>query len=154
MSARDWVGVGRVGRPHGLDGSFVVEQASDRLEPGMAVWADGERGEIVSLKRVGGGRVAIRLDRPVPRGTVLAVPRSELPAPGEDQYYVFELVGLTVVEEGGRSLGRVRDILAYPANDVIELEDGALLPLVEACILEIDREAGRIVVARGFADAG
>ena len=43
-------------------------------------------------------------------------------------------------------------MLERPANDVLELDSGALLPLVEACVLEVDRDGGRIVVAPGFAD--
>lgn len=151
--ADDAVTVGRVGRPHGLDGSFVVERASDRLAKGMAVWIEGERAEIVGAKRVGGGRLAIRLDRPVERGALLQVPRGELPPPEPDEYYIFQLVGLDVVEDGGRALGKVKDVQVYPANDVLELEGGLLLPLVESCVLEVDLAAGRIVVARGFAES-
>ena len=150
--AHDAVTVGRVGRPHGLDGSFVVERPSDRLAKGMAVWIEGERAEIVGAKRVGGGRLAIRLDRAVERGALLQVPRAELPPPEPDEYYVFQLVGLDVVEDGGRALGKVKDVQTYPANDVLELESGQLLPLVESCVLAVDLDGGRIVVARGFAD--
>jgi 16S rRNA processing protein RimM len=148
------VTVGRVGKPHGLDGSFVVEQASDapeRFAPGARVLVDGEAATVRSSKRAGGGRLVVRLDRDVPRGATLAVPRSELPPPEPDSYYVFELVGLAVEEEGGRTLGRVRDVVAGIANDVLELDSGALLPLVEACVREVDVAAGRIVVAPGFA---
>ena len=149
-----YVSVGRVGRPHGLDGSFVVERPSDQLARGMTVWVAGERAEIVGVKRVGGGRLAIRLDRPVERGVQLELPRSELPAPGEGEYYIFQLVGLEVVEQAGRTLGRVADVQQYPANDVLELDDGRLLPLVESCVLDVDLAAGRITVAPGFAEGG
>jgi len=57
-----------------------------------------------------------------------------------------------VEEEGGRVLGQVRDVLDYPANDVLELDSGVLLPLVEACVRQVDLEGGRIVVSVGFAD--
>lgn len=142
-----------MGRPHGLDGSFVVERPSDRLERGMTVWVEGEPAEIVGAKRVGGGRIAIRLDRPVERGVLLQVPREQLPEPAEDAYYVFQLVGLEVVLADGGSLGRVAEVHSYPANDVLELDGGQLLPLVEECVLEVDVEAGRIVVAPGFAES-
>jgi 16S rRNA processing protein RimM len=148
----DFVSVGRVGRPHGLDGSFVVERPSDRLARGMTVWVAGAAAEIVSTKRVGGGRIAIRLDRPVERGAQLEVPRAQLPEPEEDAFYVFQLVGLEVVEEGGRVLGRVADVRNYPANDVLELDSGQLLPLVESCVREVDLAGGRIAVAAGFAE--
>jgi 16S rRNA processing protein RimM len=94
----------------------------------------------------------IKLDREVPRGAVLAVPRSALPAPEEDAYYVFQLVGLEVEEEGGRRLGTVADVHNGPANDSLELDTGLLLPLVAACIQDVDLAAGRVVVAPGFAD--
>jgi 16S rRNA processing protein RimM len=88
----------------------------------------------------------------VERGAMLAVPREALPALDEDEYYSFQLVGLPVVEEGGRVLGRVTDVLDYPANDVLELDSGTLLPLVEACVRQVDLEGGRIVISQGFAD--
>jgi 16S rRNA processing protein RimM len=149
------VSIGKVGRPHGLDGSFFVEGASDRdgaFAVGTVVDAGGERYEIVSSKRGAQGRPVIRLDRPVARGATLAVPRESLPELPEDEYYAFQLVGLAVVEEGGRVLGRVGDVLDYPANDVLELDSGLSLPLVEACVRQVDLAGGRIVVAEGFAD--
>ena len=147
--------VGRVGRPHGLDGSFVVERPSEdpqRFVKGARLVVEGEPAEVVASKRVGGGRLAIRLDRPVTRGADLAVPRAALPKLADDEYYVFELVGLEVVEEDGAVLGRVQDVQAYPANDVLELDSGLALPLVEDCVRQVDVPGRRIVVASGFAE--
>ena len=141
-----------MGKPHGLDGSFVVEQASEdpkRFEPGAVLRAGGEPVRVEERKR-SGGRLVVRLDRQVPRGTTLQVPRTELPDPEPGSYYVFQLVGLQVEEEGGRRLGVVTDVAPGPANDALELDSGLLLPLVEACVREVDLERGRILVARGF----
>jgi 16S rRNA processing protein RimM len=152
----DLVPIGRVGRPHGLDGSFFVEGPSERpgaFAVGAVVFANGEPLKIVSSKHGSQKRPVIRLERRVDRGAELAVPRESLPALGEDEYYSFQLVGLAVEEEGGRVLGRVRDVLDYPANDVLELDTGLSLPLVEACVRKVDLESGRIVVAQGFADS-
>ena len=148
--------MGRVGKPHGVDGSFFVEGASDapeRFERGAKLLVDGSPAEVVACKRGAGGRFVIRLDRPVSRGATLAVHRSELPEPEEDAYYVFQLVGLAVEEEGGRALGTVTEVDNGPANDALVLDSGLLLPLVEACVLDVDLEGGRVLVARGFADA-
>jgi 16S rRNA processing protein RimM len=150
----DLVKVGRVGKPHGLDGSFFVEHASEdetRFAKGSTLHVDGEQAQVVASKR-SGGRPVIRLDREPPRGAELAVPRDELPPPGEDEYYEFQLLGLTVEEEGGRTLGRVAALHPGPANDALELDSGLLLPLVAACVQQVDLEAGRIQVARGFAE--
>jgi 16S rRNA processing protein RimM len=146
-----FVSVGRVGRPHGLDGSFVVEAASEdpeRLAVGATVYVAGERAVVIAAKQAGGRRV-IRLDRPVERGAELEVPASELPPPREGEFYVFQLVGLPVEEEDGRALGRVVDVAPGVANDVLELDSGVLLPLVED-LVRVDLEAGRIVVASGL----
>ncbi len=155
-SAPELVPIGRVGRPHGLDGSFFVEGPSERAEAfasGAVVYVDGEPAKVVASKRGSQNRPVIRLERRVDRGAELAVPREALPPLEENEYYAFQLVGLAVEEEGGRVLGRVRDVLDYPANDVLELDSGLSLPLVEACVRKVDLDSGRIVVARGFADS-
>jgi 16S rRNA processing protein RimM len=149
----DTVSVGRVGRPHGLDGAFVVEDASEepeRLAAGAQLLVGGRPARVVESKRAR-GRPVIRLDRRVERGAVLEVPRSALAPPSEDEYYVFQLVGLDVVEEGGRVLGRVADVAPGVANDVLELDSGIALPMVEDCVRAVDLEASRIVVAPGYA---
>ena len=93
----------------------------------------------------------IRVEPPAERGAILEVEREELPPTGDDEYYAFELLGLDVVEEGGRVLGKVRAVTSGVANDVLELDSGALLPMVEDCVREIDLVAQRILVAQGFA---
>ena len=134
----------------------MVEEASEdskRFEIGAELWVDGEAARVVESKRAR-GRPVIALDREVARGAVLQVPAADLPPPEADAYYVFQLVGLSVEEEGGRPLGRVKAVEPGVANDVLELDSGLALPLHEACVLEVDVDGGRIVVARGFTEAG
>jgi len=104
----------------------------------------------VLSRRVGGGRIAIKLDRPAARGDRLAVPRAELPEPEPDHFYVFQLVGLDAVAPDGASLGRVEDVLPGTANDNLVLGEGALVPMIEDAIVEIDLDAGRIVLNPDF----
>jgi 16S rRNA processing protein RimM len=131
----------------------VVGASADeeRFAPGATLYLDGRPVEVQARKRVGGGRLAIRVDGDAPRGATLAVPRETLPEAGEDEYYVFELVGLRVVEEGGREVGTVTDVLQYPANDALEVDRKLLLPLVEDCVRDVSVAEGRIVIAPGFA---
>ena len=145
--------VGKVGRPHGTDGAFVVEQASEderRWAVGAAVLVDGEPARITLMRRIGGARRAIRLDRAVPRGAELAVRLGDLPPPEPDSYYAFQLVGLAVFDDTGAPIGIVADVAPGVANDNLELSDGRLVPLIEDAVREIDLEARRVVVARGF----
>ena len=148
------VRIGKVGRPHGIDGAFFVEQPSedDRWwKTGARFLAGGAPVEVVAHRR-SSGRPVIKVEPAVERGVLLEVDRSELPPTGEDEWYAFELVGLEVVEEGGRVLGTVREVTPGVANDSLDLGDGILLPMVEDCIRSIDVAGGRIEVAKGFAD--
>jgi 16S rRNA processing protein RimM len=148
----DLVRIGRVGKPHGLDGSFVVEHASADarwFETGARFLAGGAETEVV-VARHARGRPVVKLDREVARGSWLEVERTELSPTADGEFYVFELRGLEVVEEGGRVLGKVADVAPGIANDVLELDTGAALPMVEDCVRDIDLAAGRILVARGF----
>jgi 16S rRNA processing protein RimM len=148
----DRVVVGRVGKTHGLDGSFVVEQASDapeRFEVGAELLVDGDPAKVVA-RRTARGRPVIRLDRRVARGAALEIPRSALGPTASDEYYVFQLVGLEVEEQGGEVLGRVTDVTPGVANDILELDSGLLLPMVGDCVLQVDLDRGTIVVAPGY----
>jgi 16S rRNA processing protein RimM len=156
LSGTESVTVGRVGKSHGLDGSFVVEDASETrglFAVGAKLLVQGEEATVVGSRQTR-GRPVIKLDRRVARGTALEVPRSALAPTDDDEYYVFQLVGLEVSEEGGDLLGRVADVAPGIANDVLALDSGLLLPMVEECVLSVDLDAGRIVVAPGFSGAG
>ncbi len=147
------VQVGKVGKPHGLDGAFVVENASDdpeRFALGATVLVGGEPARVVESKRAG-GRPVIQVDRDVERGAPIEIERSDLPQPEEGEYYAFQLVGLEVAEAGGQRLGRVTEVSSGPANDVLELDTGLALPLVDVCVQEVDLDRGRILVKPGFA---
>jgi 16S rRNA processing protein RimM len=150
-SGRELVTVGRVGRSHGLAGAFLVEQASDddaRFAVGATLRVNGEPALVVDSYRTG-SRLALRLDRSVERGDELTVRRDELPPPKADHFYVFQLVGLEVVERD-RVLGRVEEVIPGAANDNLELDTGALVPLVDDAVAAVDLERGRIEVVPGF----
>jgi 16S rRNA processing protein RimM len=147
------VQVGRVGKPHGLDGAFVVEAGSEdpeRFAVGATLLVDGEAAKVLESKKAG-GRPVIRLDRDVPRGASIEIELSDLPQPEEGEYYAFQLVGLEVEDAAGQKLGRVTEVSSGVANDVLELDTGISLPLVDACVQEVDLERGRILVKPGFA---
>ena len=65
MSGTELVTIGRVGKSHGLDGSFVVEGASETRElfaTGAKLIVEGEEATVVGSKQAR-GRPVIRLDR-------------------------------------------------------------------------------------------
>ena len=76
----------------------------------------------------------------------------------EDEYFITDLIGLTVVNEEETVLGRVKDVLETGANDVyvVELTTGKelLLPAIKDCILKVDLEGGcmKVHVLDGLMD--
>ena len=146
--------VGRVGKPHGLDGAFFVEGASEDerwFKVGSRLLSGEGEVEVVVARRGAGGRPVIKVEPPVARGSALEVAREALPPTEEDEYYVFQLIGLRVEEDGGDELGTVTDVVPGVANDVLQLDSGLALPMVEDCVRVVDLSTGRIVVAPGFA---
>jgi 16S rRNA processing protein RimM len=86
------------------------------------------------------------------RGRQIAVPRSELPAPDDDEYYWSDLIGLSVVNLQGLSFGNVTELMETGANDVLVVDDAEtrrLIPFVDAVVAEVDLDARRIVVDWG-----
>jgi 16S rRNA processing protein RimM len=151
---------GRVGRPHGLDGSFHVVEPTPQLLTLGAPLRVGERTTEV-VRRAGTDerpivRVTLAADRTAAerlRGEQLLAPRAGAPPLDDDEYWEDDLVGCTVVA-GERRLGTVRRLMAYPSCDVLELDDGTLVPLVHDAVRAVDLDARRIEVDDDFLGLG
>jgi 16S rRNA processing protein RimM len=138
------VTAGRIGRSHGFDGSFWVEDASHPLSLGTAVVVAGEEREVE--RRAGtDARPLLRLKGladPKPlRGSELLVDQQL----GAGEWLTAELIGCEVVD-----VGTVRRVIDSPSCDVLELEDGTLIPLVSDAVQDVDVGARRIRVDRRF----
>jgi 16S rRNA processing protein RimM len=136
------VTVGRVGRAHGLDGSFYVEEPEHQLAVGTRVVL-GERA--LTVERRGGTdeRPLVRLagldDPRAARGELLLV-EAEL---GEGEWLASDLEGSTVPGHG-----RVTRVLDGPSCSVLELSDGTLVPFVSDAIRSV--EGGEILLHEDF----
>lgn len=148
---------GRVGRPHGLDGSFhVTRPRAGLLRVGVTVHVGERTFEIVRAAGTD-DRPILRLDGVAGReavealrGTDLFVARDEAPALGDDEYWAEDLEGC-VVTDGDRELGRVARLVALPSCEALELTgSGVLIPLVRDAVRTVDIAAGRIDVNTAF----
>jgi 16S rRNA processing protein RimM len=156
-----WLRAGRVGRPHGLDGSFhVLDAKPPLLEEGARVVIGGRALRIV--RRAGDERRPIvRLegvkDRPgaeALRGGVLLAERTDAPELGRDEWWAEDLEGCSV-RDRGRAVGTVRRLLALPSCEVLEVEragGGAdlLVPLVADAVREVNTDRREIEVDLRF----
>ena len=80
----------------------------------------------------------------------LLVPRAEALPLDEGEYYVADLIGLSVFTEDGKKFGRLTDVMATGANDVYVVDSPehgeVLLPAIRQCIREIDAASGKIII--------
>jgi 16S rRNA processing protein RimM len=125
--------IGRVGKAHGLKGEVTAVITSDRPErtaPG-AVWFLGEDRYVVAAIRPFQQRWIALLEGVGTREAAEALTGSVIsaePIDDPDALWVHELVGAVVATPDGRTWGRVASVLSNPANDLLELEDGTLIP--------------------------
>ncbi|MBX3703835.1 MAG: 16S rRNA processing protein RimM [Steroidobacteraceae bacterium] len=154
--------LGRIAGPFGVRGWVKVASFTDPPEQilefpcwRVALPAGGSR-ELRPLegRRHGKGLVA-RIEGVDGRDGAMAlargelwIERGELPALGAGEYYRADLVGLEVVNQDGRPLGRVDHFLDLPANPVMVVsgEREHWVPLVPRHLRRVDLERGRVVV--------
>ena len=155
-----FIEAGRVGRPHGLDGSFHVTRPDARLlEASEELWVRGRRLRVE--RRAGTAeRPILRLEghagreaAEALRGAGLTVPADRAPALAEGEYWAHELVGCVVVD-GERRVGEVRRMLPLPSCEALEVvlpdESELLVPMVRDAIRSVDIAARRIDVDVSF----
>jgi 16S rRNA processing protein RimM len=160
VASADVLNAGRIGRPHGLDGSFHVTRPRPALLPlGGIVRIGAAAREIV--RRAGtDDRPILRLegidDRAAAealRGEDLFVPRTAAPELSAGEYWAEDLEGCAVVGVDGRSLGVVGGLRALPSCEVLEVGE-LLIPMVGDAVRSVDIGARRIVVDADFLGVG
>jgi 16S rRNA processing protein RimM len=158
----DFVLIGRLRRAHGVHGELYMEPISDiperfeglrrvlveregtTVEYGVEAVRTRDSTVVVKLKGVDDRDAAERL-----KGADVGVRMSEIWPLPEDTYYVFDLMGSTILGEGGRKIGSVREVLNMPANDVLVVDTAGgekLIPVVRSVIRSIDLENKRIEI--------
>ena len=155
----DHIAVGRVLSPHGLQGAFKIDPFTHHDETfavGRQLWIDGVPRKIERLRwqrncpYVNIEGIDKREQVAELRGHILTVPESELAPLEEGEYYSYQIVGLEVFEESGERLGKIEELLSSAPNDVYVVRGPRgeiLIPAIEDVVIEIDVEAGRMVVS-------
>lgn len=152
----EYVIVGKIGKTYGIHGWLKVfsytEVITDLLDFDTWYLEEGNGWKAISEKagREHSGAVVIKLpgyDTPeqarILTGKKIAVTRKQLPKLGKDEYYWADLDGLTVINQHGETLGKITQILATGANDVLVIKDEqgkeqAIPYLLSSVITKID----------------
>jgi 16S rRNA processing protein RimM len=126
--------VGRITKAHGLRGEVIVELVTDRVERVAAGAVLQRAGGTLTVERssphqgrwiVQFAGIATREAADALRGTVL----SAEPIDDPDVLWVHDLIGAEVVDTAGTRRGTVVSVIANPASDLLELDDGTLVPV-------------------------
>jgi 16S rRNA processing protein RimM len=144
----EWLHAGRVGRPHGLDGSFHVTRPNAQLLENAATVMVDER-ELEITRRAGTPqRLILRLSEhenraaaEALRGKDMLVARAEAPELEPDEWWAEELVGCSVYD-GERTVGTVRRLVELPSCEMLEVDRAGggelLVPLVSDAVRQVD----------------
>ncbi len=156
----DYVVIGRVIDTFGVRGELkVIPFAPEEIFEDL---------KKVYLKRVGGGYVPFKVEgvrrhksffllklkgynslseAEQFKGAHLFLPEKELPERGEEEFYAYELVGMEVLTDKGKKLGRVKRVEDFGVYDMLILEDEkTMIPFVGDIVLSVDREKKKIEV--------
>ncbi len=162
--------VGRIGKPHGLKGEVTIDVRSDepdrRFADGMTLRAEPPAGSssrftamtvrssrwhqgtlLAAFEEVGDRDAAEAV-----RGTVLHATLGPEDAPEDpEEFYDHQLIGLGAYDEQGTHLGQLTAVVHGSAQDLLTVRtpDGrnTLVPFVSALVLDVDLDAGRVVIA-------
>jgi len=155
--------IGKVARPFGMGGAVKVISLTDTPDMFLHLkrvgLSDGtdERREvdieevkcaadniILKMKGIDTRDDALRL-----RGQFLVLNSQEVPPLPQDRYYIHDIIGLRVVTDFGKQLGRVRDVMVLESNDVyvVQGERGEILiPAIRDIVTSIDVETGTMII--------
>ena len=168
MSAENYIVLGRLADPYGLRGWIKLYPYGDDplgWAEMPALWLGSEGGPwrevgLRQLKLHGEGVVVLldgvsdRTAAEALKGSLIGAPRDALPQTEEDEFYWADLIGLSVTNDAGESLGKVVGLLETGANDVLRVSAGEgeerLIPFVDGVVKTVDRAAGVITVEWGL----
>lgn len=158
-----FVAIGKIVKPHGIKGYVKVLPLTEhpaRFEDLQQIQVElpsrntftlnvsevGVRGDVIFLKLEG---IDSRDDALTLSGAFLNIPREELLPLDDDEYYHFELIGMSVKTEAGEMLGKVASVIDNSANDVIVVRNNDrehLIPMIKDILVKMDFENDEIVI--------
>jgi 16S rRNA processing protein RimM len=159
----EYITVGRFGRPRGVSGEIYIHPATDDPErfrelSDVIVVGKGKRKQLhLESAELISGRPVVRIEGVNSREEAAQLTNLSIEIPigqarelPEGSYYQWDLVGCRVLGTDGTEYGIVEEILFYPANDIYRIISDRfgeiLFPVVDRFVIEVDIEAGRIII--------
>lgn len=160
FGTEDRLAVGVVARPHGLQGELRIrlfDADSEALLAVSSVWLQrlpqpATPYALEHAQEIGAGTYLVQLAEIETRtqaealqGAQVLVTRADLPALADDEVYLSDLVGWTVMHNT-YAVGTVRALVHMGAQDYLELNTGALVPLVAPIVVALDKTTKHVVI--------
>ncbi len=163
MEKNDRLRVGVITSPHGVHGEVNVFPTTDdpkRFLDLKKIYLDTKKEliecEIKSVKFfknmviLSFNGMDDRNDIEKYRQCDLLIDREDAMELGEDEYFICDLIGLDIIDEDGKKIGVLKDVMTSAANDVYVVEknddEELLIPALRDCILDTNLEEGYIRV--------
>ena len=160
-----------VRRPHGVRGELRVEPLggdASRFVQGLTLWSENDPHAVYTVVSarptpegdllLSLGQVVSRNDAEGLRGIYLCVDAGERRRLGDEEWFVWELIGMEVLTVAGDPVGVVSDVEEYAEQEVlvVRTESGRdrRIPMVRAHVTHVDVEVGRITVLPWAEDEG
>jgi 16S rRNA processing protein RimM len=153
--------VAQIGAAHGVQGEFKLLSHTDDplsvLEYNPLLDERGEPALSITAARAHKGALLVRAEE-VPdrtaadkiKGLKLYVDRADLPETEDDEYYITDLIGLSVVDVAGKAIGKVANVDNFGAGDLLDIKplEGANFYVLFSLenVPEVSIADGRVVV--------
>lgn len=154
--------LGHIAGAHGIRGEVLIKSYTDVPEDIAAYGAlhdpASKRTFDITIVRASSKGLIARIDGVADRtaaeglkGTKLCIDRARLPAPGDDEIYHADLIGLRADDPVGQTIGEVIAVHNFGAGDILEIrltdtKKTELVPYNEAFVPEVDLERRRAVI--------
>jgi 16S rRNA processing protein RimM len=152
--------MGVIGKPHGVRGLVRVNSFADNADSLEAytlvdrsgrrfalTWAHDNVAQLSEVTPQGHRRITDRNEAETLTNLELFTPRSALPEPEAEEFYLSDLIGLRAKSETGAELGTIAAVHDYGGGSSLEIMPGALLvPFTRAAVPVVDLDAGHVVV--------
>ena len=159
----EFVSIGYISKAHGVRGEVIVIPITDDpeqfLEPMefFLLKKDNSRDKIKFERvRERNGKFIIKLlqidDRNAAEtlhGCYIQRRMEKTPTLEDDEFYIFDLIGLCVKTIDGRYIGEITDVLTMPANDVYVVRANSreiLIPAIKDVVKKVDLENELVLI--------
>jgi len=157
------VAIGKILRARGVKGELLITPLTEdlkRFTQVEKVFISDSKGKEVVYRirgsRIFRGKVLLQLEKienkekaDSLKGRYLEIEKKDLPPASEGSYYVFDLVGCQVLSLRGEGMGEVKEVLFFPANDILVLRKGKkeyYIPFIKDVVKKIDPKEKLILI--------